>query len=141
MVVFIFYGIHIDGSVSLAHLIRNQTRSFLYIFGWLLLFVCGMYRMSKKAIVPQPKRYYVGRKSKVVYSETDESDDEQGPVYILKKHKPNLTEKLSVIHSETSAANEYAKRGIKYPGGKRKTRRPKKSSRKTKHRRQLNKNK
>ena len=95
-----------------------------------------MYRMRKTAIGPPPKRYSVGRKSKVVYSDTDESDTELGPVFTRKPHnKPNVKETSSVIHSETSAAEEYAKRGIKYPGGQKKTRRSRKSRRQTKMRR------
>jgi hypothetical protein len=108
---------------------------FLYIFWWLLLFVEGMYRMRKTAIGPPPKTYSIGKKSRVVYSDTDESDTELGPVFIRKTHhKPNVKETSSVIHSETSAAKEYAKRGIKYPGGQKKTRRARKSRRQTKRR-------
>jgi hypothetical protein len=133
MVVFIFYGIYIDWSVSFAHLIRNQTRLFLYIFGWLLLFVEGMYRMSETYVVKSkpgtshrkkpkstithklPKGVIIG-KSGAVYYDSDESDNEGS----------------NQVHSEESAAKEYAKRGIKYPGGQKKTRRPR---RQTKRRR------
>lgn len=72
-----------------------------------------MYRMRKTAIGLPPKGYSVGKKSKVVYSDTDESDNELVPVFIIKtRHKPNVKKTTSVIHSETSATEEYAKRGI-----------------------------
>lgn len=91
--------------------------------------------MRKTAIGLPPKRYSVGKKSRVVYSDTDESDNELVPVFIIKtRNKPDVKETSSVIHSETSATEEYAKRGIKYPGGQRKTRRPRKSRRQTKRR-------
>jgi hypothetical protein len=83
-----------------------------------------MYIMRKTAIGLPPKKYSVGKKSKVVYSDTDESDNELVPVFIIKtRNKPNVKKTTSVIHSETSATEEYAKRGIKYPGGQKKTRR------------------
>ena len=97
-----------------------------------------MYRMRKTAIGPPPKTYSIGKKSGVVYSDTDESDTELGPVFIRKTHhKPNVKETSSVIHSETSAAKEYAKQGIKYPGGQKKTRRARRSRRQTKRRQQI----
>ncbi len=80
--------------------------------------------MRKTAIGLPPKKYSVGKKSKVVYSDTDESDNELVPVFIIKtRNKPNVKKTTSVIHSETSATEEYAQRGIKYPGGQKKTRR------------------
>ena len=94
--------------------------------------------MSKKAIGPLPKKYSVGRKSKVVYSDTDESDyeDDLVPNFIVKpRHKPDVKASSNIIDSETSAVKKYAKLGIQYPGGKRKTRRSRRSSRKTKRHR------
>jgi hypothetical protein len=95
-----------------------------------------MYRMRKTAIGLPPKGYSVGKKSKVVYSDTDESDNELVPVFIIKtRHKPNVKKTTSVIHSETSATEEYAKRGINILAAKKKTRRSRKSRRQTKRRR------
>jgi hypothetical protein len=102
---------------------------FLYIFGWLLLFVEGMYRMSETYVVKSkpgtshrkkpkstithklPKGVIIG-KSGAVYYDSDESDNEGS----------------NQVHSEESAAKEYAKRGIKYPGGQKKTRRPRRQT-------------
>jgi hypothetical protein len=130
MVVFIFYGIYIDGSVSFAHLIRNQTRLFLYIFGWLLLFVEGMYRMSETLVVkPKPGTSYRKKPKSTITHKLPKGVfiGNSGAVYY-----DSDNEGSNQVHSEESAAKEYAKRGIKYPGGQRKTRR---SRRQTKRRR------
>ena len=88
-----------------------------------------MYRMSETYVVKSkpgtshrkkpkstithklPKGVFIG-KSGAVYYDSDESDNEGS----------------NQVHSEESAAKEYAKRGIKYPGGKKKTRRPRRQT-------------
>jgi hypothetical protein len=96
---------------------------------------------SKKNVEQSPKVISFGRKSGEIYSDTDESDNELN-IYVEKKthDKPKYDNNNSVIHSEMSAMKVYDDNGIPrptgiYPGGKRKTRRPKKSRRQTKRRR------
>ena len=124
MVVFVFYGFHIHGAVSLAHLIRKQVRSFLYIFGWLFLFMGVKYRMSEAKVGDNTEQNTNG-------SELDEM--------VTNNVRPKPTSGR-VVHSEISAEQAYTQNGLefpkgRYPGGRRRTRRPRKTRRQTKKRR------
>lgn len=94
-------------------------------------------KSAKNSVSPPPKKIFVGHSGNE-YSDTDESDNDLST--FVKKNTHDKPKNDNVIHSEISAIKIYNDNGIPrptgtYPGGKRKTRRPRKSRRQTKRRR------
>jgi hypothetical protein len=104
------------------------VRSFLYIFGWLFLFMGVKYRMSE---------------AKVGDSTEQVTKDSELDKMVTNNIRTKPTSGR-VVHSEISAEQAYTQNGLNfpkgaYPGGRRRTRRPRNTRRPRKTRRQTKK--